>query len=470
MMKKLLLFTCLCVAFQCFTLGASRPVFTEKRILIKVPDIVTIDSSARWYLNFDRIKKTVIYSNRIISMGLHGGFVCINPTNMEFDSVFTKKINTDFYTNLICRQDTLFAEKFGKVFYLNRDTVWKEYDLKLPVKLFEIVYEDEHYIFYPSDFGEWGSRLFIYDKYLNCTKGLEVSDCPISIVKKNNKYIIGGGNYGGVGSSEIYTLKDLDKLKAIVNGNSNVSIERLNKYWIGFERLDYSYSKNFIEPIKKESGDVITIFQHDSILYYLEDFKVSIINQKYTCISSFENDSIKINKLNFGDLITVKQYRKNTLVECLNHMKSNFLYFNSDTIYNISYSTNKSYTYEDKLWSNKNYYLTIRGEIINQDSVTESKYNNGNNGQCISLNYNINKHAEISYSVNGWDKSKANFYITQNEKKHYVKFISKNNFLCFCFKHYGNDYLYFLNSGNVEHKYGLIEIIDLDRFIDNYCD
>jgi len=357
MTKKLRLYICIYATFQCFTLSASRPVFTEKRIQIKVPDIVTLDSAARWYLNFDRLKKTVIYSNRIISMGLHGGFICINPTKMELDSDYTKKLNTDFYTNVICRQDTLFAEKFGKIYYLNRDTRWAEYNLKLPVKLFEIVYEDEHYIFYPSDFGEWGACLFIYDKYLHCTKGLEVSDCPISVVKKDKKYTIGGASYGGVGSYEIYSLKDLDKLKPIVNDNSNTSMEILNKYWIGIERIDYTYSRNFIEKLKEGSADVITIFQHDSILYCLEDInthKERINGKKYVYISKFNNERIKIDSLDLGDLRGIKQNGKNVLVDCLNHMKSNFLYFNSDTIYNISYSTNKSYTFEDKHWSNKN--------------------------------------------------------------------------------------------------------------------
>ena len=470
-MKKLRLFICLYVTFQCLTISASKSVFFEKKVQIKVPDVVTLDSAARWYLNFDRLKKTVIYSNRIISMGLHGGLVCINPTKMELDSVFTKKINTSFYTNLICRQDTLFAEKFGKIFYLNRDTIWVEYNLRLPVKLFEIVYEDEHYIFYPSDFGEWGSSLFIYDKYLNCTKGLNVSDCPISVVKKDKKYIIGGGSYGGVGSYEIYSLKDLDKLKVIVKDNSNTSMEILKKYWIGSERLDYSYSKNFKEPIKEGSADVITIFEHDSILYYLEDVnthKENANGHKYVYISNFNNNHIKIDSLDLGYLGTVNQYGKNTIVDCLKNMKSNFLYFNSDTIYNISYSTNKSYTFEASFSSNKNYYFTVRGEIINQDSVTKAKYYNENDVHSISTSYDINKQARISYYATGWDKSKADFFIIQNEKKHKMKFVTKDIFQ-FCFKHQGNDFLYF-NGGNKDSKYGLIEILNLDRFIQNYCE
>ncbi len=105
------------------------------------------------------------------------------------------------------------------------------------------------------------------------------------------------------------------------------------------------------------------------------------------------------------------------------------------------------------------------GEIINQDSVTEA--NTNNNG--ISINYNFNKQDKITYFVSGWNFLKADFYISQNEKKYFVKLLSKKNYLRFCFKYRGNDFLYIQNSGNEEHKYGLIEILDLDKFIKDYC-
>jgi len=447
----------------------SENIFSVKKVDIKISDIITIDSTAKWYLDFERLKSSVVYSKKIISMGLYGGMVCINPKNMVVDSVFTKKINTDFYSDIICRQDTLFAEKFGEVFYLNPDTIWTKYNLKLPVKLFEILYEDDHYIFYPSDFGEWGSYLFIYDKYLQCTKGLRVSDCPQAVIKQKDKYIISGGSWGGVVSSELYSLKDLDKLKVLVEGNSTASLEKLKKLWVrwvGSEELDYSYSQNFIQSLKLfDSGTSSSIFKQDSTLYLLKQKLYS--TQCASAINLNSDKQIKLDSTNFKYLNTAHQFGKNTIISCTN-IKSCFLFINSDTIYNISYSTNKSWAREKEFSSNINYFFAIRGDTIKSNFITKYNYDNSNNRHVISLIYDFNKNTKISYLINGYDYSNADFYIIQNGIKHNLKIKSKYNFLGYCFKYHGNDFLYFQNSGNVEHKYGLIEILDINRFIHNY--
>ncbi|HLP05345.1 MAG TPA: hypothetical protein VK152_07960 [Paludibacter sp.] len=450
----------------------SENSFRVKKVEIKISDVITIDSTAKWYLNFERLKNSVVYSNKIISMGLYGGIVCINPKNMAVDEVFTKKINTDFYTNIICRQDTLFTEKFGDVFYLGTDTVWTKYTLKLPVKLFEILYEDEHYIFYPSNFGEWGSYLFIYDKYLQCTKGLRVSYCPQAVIKQKNEYIISGGSWGGVVSSELYSIKDLDKLKVLVEGNSTASLEKLKKLWVswfGSEKLDYSYSQSFIQSIKLfDSGISSSIFQQDSILYLLKQKSYS--TQCASLVNLYTNKQIKIDSINFNYLNTAHQFGKNTIISCTN-LKNNFLYINSDTIYNISYLTNKSWEREKEFRSDINhFFFSVRGDTIKSNFITKYNYDNSNNSRVISLIYDFNEDTRINYLTKDYDYSNADFYIIQNGTKHNLKIKSKNNFLGYCFKYHGNDFLYFQNSGNTEHKYGLIEILDLKRFINKYGD
>lgn len=448
----------------------SEPNFQVKKIQIKVSDVITIDSTAKWYLNFDRLKNTVVYSDKIISMGLYGGIVCIDPKGMIVDQDFAKKLNSDFYTNIICLQDTLFVEKFGDIYYLNSDTVWTKYDLKYPVKFFDILYEDDHYIFYPCDFGEWGSSLFIYDKYLQCTKGLRVSDCPQAVIKQKDKYIISGSSWGGVVSSELYSLKDLDKLKVLVEGNSITSLENLKKLWVrwaGSEKLDYSYSQKFIQSLKLfNSGISSSIFRQDSTLYLL---KQKLYSTQPALVVNVNSDiQIKLDSINFRYLNVAHQFGENTIIGCTN-IKSSFLFINSDTIYNISYSTNKSWTCEKEFRSNINNFFTIRGDTIKSNFITKYNYDNSNNSHVISLNYDFKENSKICCLINGYDYSNADFYIIQDGIKHNLKIKSKCNFLGYCFKHQGNNFLYFQNSGNVEHKYGLIEILDTNRFIRNYC-
>ena len=106
MKRNLRIYFCLLAILCALTTNASKTKFTLKKVEIKVYDTINIDGIAKWYLNFDKLKNTVIYSNKLISVGLNGGFVCINPRNMEVDSIFSKKLNSDFFTNLVYRQDT----------------------------------------------------------------------------------------------------------------------------------------------------------------------------------------------------------------------------------------------------------------------------------------------------------------------------------------------------------------------------
>lgn len=466
-MFKLNLLLLVVASLQNLQAKTSEPNFHLKKILIKVSDVITIDSAAKWYLNFDRLKNTVVYSNKIISMGLYGGIVCIDPQKMIVDQRFTKKLNSDFYTNITCRLDTLFSEKFGEIYYLNSDTVWTKYDLKYPVKFFDILYEDDHYIFYPCDFGEWGSNLFIYDKYQQCTKGLSVSDCPQSVIKQNDKFIISGATFHGGGSSELYTINDIDKINVLVKGDFVTSMKILLEYWNGIKRLNYSDSKNFIIPLKTvEYGTTNTIFQQDSTIYSIEQ---NLHSNKFAFITNLNtNETNKMDSVSLKYLQEVHSFNGNTIIN-LSLLKSSFLFISSDTIYEISFTTNKSYTFAQGFGHETDYSFTLGNDSIKQNQITicDNKTQNGN--LEMTMKYDFNNESSIYSASKGWDFSKDDLFIILNGKKHNLKFTSKKNYLRFGFNYHGNDFLYFQNSGNVEHKYGLIEILDINRFIRNYC-
>ena len=90
---------------------------------VTVPNVLPINKCANWYVDFSQLKKTVIYSDNIISMGSYGGFACLDYNSLTLDESFTNKLNSDFFTNIACYNDTLFAEKFNDIFYLSeKDT------------------------------------------------------------------------------------------------------------------------------------------------------------------------------------------------------------------------------------------------------------------------------------------------------------------------------------------------------------
>lgn len=462
MKRNLRIHFCLLAVLCTLTINASKTKFILKKVEIKVSDTLNIEGIAKWYLNFDRLKNTVVYSDKLISMGLNGGFVCINPHNMKVDSIFSKKLNSDFFTNLVYRQDTLISEKFGELYYLNRDTIWTKYSFKLPVKLFDILYEDNQYILYPCDFGEWGSSLYIYDKYSQSTKGLSVSDCPQSVIKQNGKFIISAATYHGGGSSELYSLTDLENLKTLVKGNYKVTIDSLTKYWKNQTGLDFTYSRKFIQKLKEiEYGSIATIFQQDSTFYCIEkdlhrDKTATITNMNTKKILDWESAQIR-------GLGAAYQYKEGTIIK-----NSCFLYIKADTIYNITYLAPKSFTFDEFSSYSKNYRFSLNGDTINKEQITSCIFSSEYNSRQIESK--INNETKITFSSHGWNFNNADLFITQNGMRYNLKFKSETNFLSFSFNHHGNTALYFQNTLGRQHKYGLIEILDLRRFISKYCE
>ena len=410
-----LVFLLIIVAFQqSLYAKVTEPNFHVKKIQINVLDVITLDNTAKWYLNFDRLKNTVVYSDKIISMGLYGGIVCIDPKRMMVDQSFTKKLNSDFNTNIICRQDTLFTEKFDEIYYLNSDTVWTKYNLKYPVKFFNILYEDDRYIFYPCDFGEWGSNLFIYDKYQQCTKGLSVSDCPQSVIKQKNKFIISGATFHGGGSSELYTIDNLDSLSVLIKGDFATSMKLLPDYWRNSKHLNYSDSKNFIIPLKViEYGTIITVFQLDSTVYCIEQVHD---RNKYASITNLKaNKTIKMDSVSLKYLQEAHSFNGNTIIN-LSLLKSSFLFISSDTIYEITFTTNKSYTFAQGFGHETDYSFTLGNDTIKQNQITicDNKTQNGN--LQMAMKYNFNNESGI-YSVSkGWDFSKDDLSLVSTKK------------------------------------------------------
>lgn len=466
MKRNLRIYFCLLAVLCTLTINASKTKFILKKVEIKVSDTLNIEGIAKWYLNFDRLKNTVVYSDKLISMGLNGGFVCINPHNMKVDSIFSKKLNSGFFTNLVYRQDTLFSEKFGDLYYLNRDTIWIKCNLKLPVKLFDILYEDNQYIFYPVDFGEWGSRLFIYDKYSQCTKGLRVSDCPRSVIKQNGKYIISAATYHGGGSSELYTLNDLEKLKILVKGDYCTNIDTLKNYWSDYTGLNSTYSRNFVQKLKEiEYGTIATIFQQDSTFYSIEQ---DLHSGKTATITNMNtNKLLDLGSTYINDLETAHQYGKGTIIKCLSQNRR-YLYINADTIYSITYLTPKSFTFDEFSSYSKNYHFSLNGDTINKEQITSCIYSSENHSRQFESK--INNKTKITFSSHGRNFNDADLFITQNGMKYNLKFKSETNFLSFSFNYHGNTALYFQNTSGRHHKYGLIEIQDLRRFISKYCE
>jgi hypothetical protein len=428
--------------------------FKYKEIKIRTSYTLGIAGCLNWYTDFGSIKKSVIYRNRIISVGLYGGFVCFDKNSFKVDAAFTKKINSDLFTNVSIIEDTLYAELFNKIYYLDNKTNWVHYNNPKPIKYFDTLLDDKDYVFYYSDSGEWGSILFAFNKNTKLTHGL-ITSCPSSVTKINNEYFVNAATRHMGIWTDLIKVSDVERLKVISD------TLRLHRYsWDRFYKQINDTSDIAIQYIKhlkyfKSNWDtaIISSFSISNKIYSFiqadrRPYIGKIVNDNYKLLDTISHE---INP------VTIVSYADNEKIVNEGSWSNGFCLIRNDTIYKITFENNyipikqtatlaKNYTFN---LNNENHWSAKSGQ-----AEREIEYDFKNEYKVIGL-----------YG-NGLDGN----YIIHNNKKSRLKILSDWNFIDYIYVANGNLFLNFMNLGNIDHKYNLIEITDIEKFIDKYSE
>jgi hypothetical protein len=456
--------------------------FTIVDIHITENGVKNIKNCANWYIDFSRIKRTVVYKDKIICVGFNGGFACLNSLNLNQDTILENKLNTDFFTNATVYQDTLIAEKFDKLFYWNSDK-WVEYLHPLPIKYFDLLLEDKSYAFYSSCMGEFGSILFAYNKTTGRTRA-EFTTCPNSVVKTTLGYYVGTHLYHMMGWSDSYIIKDVEKLKIVPDSLRNsegfdidtrftflrdTSLEARNNYLpfkfsIAKEMMDTS-SNHFQPDIM-----VIASFNNNGKMYHIIDSRdFNKRAQKY--IGTVINDTLEIiDTLNDCTAATAFQFGNTTIIN-EEFYGNGFSMVRNDTIFKVTFTTLHPNYHGPKL---EDYNL----------STDQSKRLTAN----VQYTFNLNEkndwtakpgqpEREIEFKFRDKFKIVGNYgngedgsYIYINNEKMKIKFHDQWNFMETIFVYDDRLFVFFKNLGNIGFKYGLIEITDVENFAKIYTE
>lgn len=454
-----------------FTSAQSASLLVDKTDrTISVPNVLAINKCAKWHVDFDRLKKTVIYSDKIISMGLYGGFVCMDENSLTFAEKFTNQLNTDFFTNMACFNDTLFAEKFEEVFYWSEnDSIWKKYNLTLPVKLFDIIYQDKDYIFYPVDFGEWGARLFIYDKRKKVTKALNTGNCANAIINIDGNYLISGSTRHMNGFSDLFSLQYIDAMPVLVDHSKKKLTNSVQEYWkMNVSMEESNKPVGYKEERPQSMGTVLSsTFLFQNTIYHFMEAKsrngkmILLKNQQGKLV---QQDSLASFKIDFTN-----SYNEDFVFNA-GIYDHGFILLQKNRLIRIKYEPQSPYKFEEKLVNKSGYSefvpnFALYEKLIDRDSIVKEKIVNENN-MIVSR--------KTTYQINNKDfihtdhyKDNKIFINYQGQEKR-LKFDNTENVLRYCFKSGRTDFLYFYCRTNIDHKYGLIEVTDWKKFFDDY--
>jgi hypothetical protein len=435
--------------------------FKHVDVNITINGELNIQNCANWYINFSRIKRTVVYKEKVICVGLNGGFACLNRSDLKQDTIFEKKLNTDFFTNAAVFQDTLFAEKFDKIFFWNTDQ-WAEYPHPLPIRYFDLLFEDKTYIFYSSCMGEFGSILFAYNKTTKETKG-ELTTCPNSVLKTGLGYYVGVHLYHMHGWSNSYTIKNIEKLKIIPASMRN---ER------GVYHADPRYS--FLKDTSAETRNnhlpfkffypkdimIVASFDYKGKMYHFVDAMDYKKNGEQRFIGTVSNDTLRIiDSMENCAPATTFQFENTSII---NEDGQWFTMIRNDTIFKITFTTLHPNYQGPKLEG----YNFSTNQSKKPTSIKEYTFNYPENDDLTlkpgqherEIKFKLgNKYKVVSI----YDKGHGGNYIYINNKKSKLKLSGQWNFIRTIFTYDDRLFIFF-------SYLGLIELKDIDKFVQVY--
>ena len=313
-----------------------------KFVAIDIPKngVLNIQDCSKWYIDFSRIKRALIYKDKVICVGLNGGFACLNSSDLRPDTTLENLMNTDFFTDASVYHDTLFAEKFGTLYFWT-STKWTEYRHKQSINYFDLLFEDNQYAFYSSCMGEFGSILFVFNKRTHITRA-QFTSCPNSVVSTDSGYFIGTHLYHMAGSSHAYTIRDIEKLKVVPD-----SIRLYEGMFDRDRRL--AFLRDTTEELKSNI-QALTFFYPSEImivssfglngeLYHIIHPREYPQEKGKRFIGTVQNDTLRIvDSLRDCTAEMARQFENTTIVTEGNY-GSGFSLIRNDTMFNITFTT-----------------------------------------------------------------------------------------------------------------------------------
>jgi hypothetical protein len=453
------------------TYSQNKDLINKQKLTFEVNPVIDINNCIYWHVDFSELKSTVVFKNYVISLGLYGGLVALDTNLTAIDFKYSKKLNSDLFTNIAIRHDTLFSEKFNEIYFLNEnDTTWNKYQLNDPVILFDILYEDEKYVFFPISQGEWGSMLFIYDKTIKKLRAVRTGDEAKCVYHQDNVYYINASLPHGGGSSTYFKIKNVEEINIVTKNISTLPHFRTLPV-VEYPKMDNDPSREedvLISILTIKYGTMVNCsFMNNKNTFHFVNFNGGSLNfgnqtlsYDKTYITKIVNKKMEIiDSLEEFHAYRTKSFNNFTIIGSYFFNKGYYISHN-DSLYFVNFKGSPDYQIE---YQSKN--VTIKGVLIN-DSICREEYVYSPE---FTRKFSCFLRSDIQINSFG-DNTHFELTLTDTKKKKNIMLNSRWNVLNEAFKYNGNNLLYFFNLGNEDHKYGLIEIYNLERFINEYCE
>lgn len=132
---------------------------------------------------------SVIFDNHLVSLIEPGYFVLYNLSSYERNMEAERKLNTCMFECCWLIDNKLVSRSGDTLFVLNDDYMWNVYVSTLPLDRQPKLFEDETYVVFADCCGEFGGRVYFYNKATLKISFTEAT-CANTVFKKEGKYYV----------------------------------------------------------------------------------------------------------------------------------------------------------------------------------------------------------------------------------------------------------------------------------------
>jgi hypothetical protein len=221
---------------------------------------------------------SVVYNDRLITL-FEQGFICISIFTLKRDKKFEKTLNTRNFEYHWLLNEKLVGFSSGKYYTLNNENIWTEYNESIPLSKQPKLFEDDKYLSFFDCKGEWGGKVYFFNKHTKTTHFTQAT-CANSIIKKDANYYVLSHLGHGFGSTKLEVVFNPDNLPIIDLKSKKTTYKSDHFNYNVIPETIFDFEKIQIFSSFKYNDKILYLvnWSHQNFIAEIENSKIKIIN------------------------------------------------------------------------------------------------------------------------------------------------------------------------------------------------
>ena len=221
---------------------------------------------------------SVIYENHLVSLFENGKFSCYNLETLERNLSLENLLNTREFTSHWIIDQKLVSISNNETLIWNGQN-WEKLPNEIPLRIRRMIYNDNDFVVFMDCNGEWGGRVYFFDRLTKKTYYTK-STCANTVIKTKEGYEVLAQLGHMIGFSELKVIPDPRELP-IFRFNKKIKLQNKKSEKNFYKKIDITGIQIFSKFFNRGEELLIIHIEDLTVIAKLEDKEFKIVNQLF---------------------------------------------------------------------------------------------------------------------------------------------------------------------------------------------